>query len=437
MIRIYVPQITERLRYIFHYVFDERWGMPYDLTDNKEAFRHDPHPRKIIYAPQNENGTFYLQALPLLFQTDIKKQNLSLTWQQDMPLCFQTDDKTSLLPFDVFAACFYFLSRYEEYLTPDYDAHGRYPAENSFAFQNKLMHLAIVDRWIDSLAAVLKSHFADLTFKQKPFTFIPTYDIDVAYAYQNKGCWLTLAGYAKHLLKVEFQHIKERTAVLSGKQPDPYNNFDYLEALHAKYALHPYYFVLFAARSRFDKNADINNENFISLINKLKENANIGLHASYASSFDKKELLRKEKQSLEKAINTSITASRQHYLRVRLPDTYDNLQANHILHDYSMGYVSLAGFRAGTCHSFLFFDLQKNTSTSLRIHPLLFMENAFTQRNDTHAESLWEYVKPYVDEVKKHKGELITLFHNQSFAQDKQYTPIKTLYETLIHYVLS
>ncbi len=65
------------------------------------------------------------------------------------------------------------------------------------------------------------------------------------------------------------------------------------------------------------------------------------------------------------------------------------------------------------------------------------MENAFTQRNDTHAKSLWEYVKPYVDEVKKHKGELITLFHNQSFAQDKQHTPIKTLYETLIHYVLS
>jgi hypothetical protein len=47
MIRIYVPQITERLRYIFHYVFDERWGMPYDLTDDKEFFMHDPHPRKI------------------------------------------------------------------------------------------------------------------------------------------------------------------------------------------------------------------------------------------------------------------------------------------------------------------------------------------------------------------------------------------------------
>lgn len=437
MIRIYVPQITERLRYIFHYVFDERLGIDYALTNDMEAFDKDTRSKKIIYAPQCVEGTPFIQALPLLFETDIKEQNPYLSWQDDLPLCFQTDDKASLLPFDVFAACFYFLSRYEEYLTPDYDAHGRYPAENSFAFQNKLMHLAIVDRWIDSLAAVLKSHFADLTFKQQAFTFIPTYDIDVAYAYQNKGLCLTLAGYAKHMLKGEFQLIKERTAVLSGKQPDPYDNFDYLEALHAKYALHPYYFVLFAARSRFDKNTVINNKNFIALINRLKENANIGIHASYASSFDKKELLRKEKQSLEKAINTSITANRQHYLRVRLPDTYDNLQANHIMHDYSMGYVSLAGFRAGTCHSFLFFDPQKNASTSLRIHPLLFMENAFVPLNDTHADSLWEYLKPYVDEVKKHKGELITLFHNQSFARDKQHAHIKTLYETLIHYVLS
>ena len=158
MIRIYVPQLTERLSYIFRYVFDERLGIAYSLIDEWDNFNNNTTFPKIIYAPDYSREGFYMQAVSLLFETEIKEQNPCLSWQDELPLCFQTESIKSALPFDIFAACFYFLSRYEEYLSSDTDEHGRFKAENSFAYKNQILEIALVDRWIDYFGKILKQH---------------------------------------------------------------------------------------------------------------------------------------------------------------------------------------------------------------------------------------------------------------------------------------
>ena len=70
------------------------------------------------------------------------------------------------------------------------------------------------------------------------------------------------------------------------------------------------------------------------------------------------EILKKEKMRLENIINTPVTFSRQHFLRLSIPETYQNLIDLDIEEDYTMGYAKYAGFRASTCTPFYFFDLR-------------------------------------------------------------------------------
>ncbi|MDD4209690.1 MAG: polysaccharide deacetylase family protein [Bacteroidales bacterium] len=435
MIRIYVPKLSERTRYIFHYVFDERLGLSYSLTDDLHDFKAYPLSEKMVYAPQNINEGLYIQALPLLCETHISEQALYLSWIKDIPLCFQTDNPSSTIPFDIFAACFYFLSRYEEYLPNETDEHDRYKAENSFAFQHNLLQKALVDRWVNYFSHIIKQHFPDEKMKKNEFRFIPTYDIDLAFLYKNKGLCLTLAGMGKQLIKREWKAIKNRLDSIFGKTPDPYDTFDYLEKLHQQYNLQTLFFILFASRSRYDKNNFINNKKFIALIQRLEQHATIGIHASYASSFSHVELLQKEIRQLQAVVKNPIVSNRQHYIRLRLPETYDMLLKNNIKDDYSMGYVNHIGFRAGTCFPFYFFNLKDNKATSLRVHPFLFMENALLNACDTSVEALWEKVKPCIEEVKKYQGEMITLFHNASFGTESN-VDFKTFYERIINNIL-
>jgi hypothetical protein len=61
------------------------------------------------------------------------------------------------------------------------------------------------------------------------------------------------------------------------------------------------------------------------------------------------------------------------------------------------------------------------------------MENALLK------EDAWQVVDrlvPFIDEIKKHNGTLITLFHNQSFGDEGNEQKWKTAYEELLQKIL-
>ena len=80
-------------------------------------------------------------------------------------------------------------------------------------------------------------------------------------------------------------------------------------------------------------------------------------------------MIAEEKSWLEEITGETISASRQHYLKLKLPVTYQQLIKNGIEEDYTIGYHDAYGFRAGTCKPFLFFDVEKNETTKLRLFP--------------------------------------------------------------------
>src|SRR5204862_6117071 len=99
---------------------------------------------------------YWLQPHSLLFEKDIKQQLIK---------CFDTDGQKAFFKtegdfsFDIFAAVFYLLSCYEEYLPPEKDMYGRYADENSLAFNENFLHLPLINLWLEEFKASLKEKF--------------------------------------------------------------------------------------------------------------------------------------------------------------------------------------------------------------------------------------------------------------------------------------
>ncbi|MBO4739035.1 MAG: hypothetical protein J5606_05685 [Bacteroidales bacterium] len=429
MLLIFVPQQTNRLDYVFRHIFGERLGIVFRLCTNKIDFQ-EYKGMKIAYGMDFSDVPF-IEAKALLFEEDIHKQDLQIGEIQDNKVLFKNTTE-DFLGFDIFAACFYCLSRYEEYLCAETDYIGRFMPENSWAFVHNCLDKAMVDRWIVLLKEKLLSVFPSLEIKEPEFEYLPTYDIDIAYCYKHKGFLLSVAGLAKQFFRFDFQGIKKRIEVLLGKKQDPYDNFDYLENIHKKYNLQAVYFFLVAQqRSRYDKNTSIKNKDFQQIIANVAQQNQIGWHASF-QSFENSDLQQQEIDFLQKCTQKTISKNRFHYLHFCLPNSYNSLISNNIKEDYSMGYASVLGWRASTCSSFWFFDLKRNTQTTLRVYPLFCMGNQLSKIKKE--ELILNQLHKAIQEVKKHNGVFVSLFHQQSFSQN-EFHDWQTIYESMLKLV--
>ncbi len=88
---------------------------------------------------------------------------------------------------------------------------------------------------------MLLEKFPDLKFRNRTFQFLPTYDIDSAYAYKNKGFVRIAANFARDLINGRLSDMKERFRVIIGKQADPFDTFDFQFSLQREYDLQPLY----------------------------------------------------------------------------------------------------------------------------------------------------------------------------------------------------
>ena len=136
-----------------------------------------------------------------------------------------------------------------------------------------------------------------------------------------------------------------------------------------------------------------------------------GLHPSYAC-FSHPEFLIREKKRLEEILETEITANRFHFLRFRLPESYRLLEDCGFREDFSMGYSAFPGFRAGTALPFQWFDLERNRSSQLLIHPFSLMDSSAAFRGKTNASFL-EAAENLLKTGKELGFSVQAIFHNE------------------------
>ena len=212
---------------------------------------------------------------------------------------------------------------------------------------------------------------------------------------------------------------------------DPFDFYSLHKKLKEENDFKLIYFILCAYKSRFDVSLSPKSGKLKKLINYISEYAEIGIHPSYYSYNDFKkfweECLDLSAITIKKAIK-----SRQHFLRFKLPNTFENLSKAGIIEDYTMGYASQVGFRASICTPFDFYNLEKNIEARLKIFPFCVMDVTLADYLKLSNIEKREVIDELLNAVKNVNGTFINIWHDRTFSNLNQYEGMREIYIDLV-----
>lgn len=431
---IYSTNPSPRLDYVLKVFFEHLSSHTYTLTYDKNTYLRSTG-AKINYSKVSQDPD-ELWVIPetLLFQTSLQHFPVQANWVEGCPWLSFEEKNAGHLPADPLASSFYLLSRYEEYMPYAADQHGRFSAAQCLAKREGFLQMAVVQRWLNAVLETLQQKYPEFEPTQLPYHFAPTYDVDMPWAFCYRPWWKQWGGSLKDLLLGKKQRWEDRRRALKNSENDPFYTFEQLHRWHEKYELSPRFFLLMGDAAQYDTNPSPNLPAQQTLIRELAARYPLGIHPSFWSNIEP-ERLTMEKQRLEKITNQPITHSRQHFLKLHLPETYRRLIAAGIQADYSMGYADDTGFRAGTAVPFPWYDLERESCTNLMVHPFVAMDVTLQQYLGFSAEEAYSRIKDLHQEVKRVGGPFCLLWHNSSFYPEDGWAGWAEMYEQVLELV--
>ncbi len=429
---VLVPKISNRLRYAFDLLLNNQLGLQYDLTVDAERLLA-AEGLHLVYGKEPIQGQPFQKAVNLLFEYNIVEQEEKPFDYQGVKGIFPVYHPDSIMPFDVFAASFYLVTRYEEYLPQIRDKYGRFQAEYTCMHAMGMLQKPLVNIWANALGNILTGICPTLKLKKKSFKFVPTYDIDAAWAYRHKGLYRTIGAYARDIIARDYQEVKHRNDVLFHGARDPFDTYDLQFELQNTYKLRPIYFILCGDYDQNDKNISVRNDAFRNLIKQIGDYADVGIHPSFSSYLDSARL-QQEIERLSSVLNRELTKSRQHFLRMTMPRSYQKIIELDITDDYTMGFASQPGFRAGIADTYRFFDLENDVVTNLNIHPFTVMDGTLRDYLNLNVDESYRMITSLIDEVKAVNGTFIFLCHNETLGGEKRWKGWPEMYRNILEY---
>lgn len=427
MLLVYTHTVSPRLNYIFKQICTRILGIEVSFTTKIEDFiSHDS--LKMSYTRQQLGTEFFVKSHDILFEQGLSDIDLNMH-QWDSTKCFYYIGEKSVLPFDIFAASFYILSRYEEYLPQVKDKYGRFIATESLAYKEGFLHQPVVDIWAYKFKDVLQELFPDYKFPKKTYSIKPVIDVPAAFQYKYIGFLRGIGGIIRDVFQLKLGRLYTRFAVLFGLKHDPYDTYKYIINRQKNSEYKFLFFFLIGAYSTHDKGINANNKLFRALIKHVADYCYVGLKATYFA-IENVEILKKEKNQMESILNFSLDAVRNSYSKLNFPNSYRNQVDLEIKEDYTMGYPDHVGFRAGTCTPFLFYDLDYETQTPLLINNYHVMDYALLKHRSTLDKK--KVLNEIIAEIKKVNGQFVPVFHNYTFSQSVRWAGYKELFNLIL-----
>ncbi|GBU07835.1 hypothetical protein AwDysgo_11660 [Bacteroidales bacterium] len=411
---IFVSQNSPRLQFIAEHIFCSVLNGQVKITTDQTIFMEHPS-IAINYSHLTLNKGIHILPSPLLFEEDVHPmEDIEVAEWEELPCFFK--NKKGDVPFDIFAASFFLISRYEEYFPQKLDEHRRYRPEESLAFKHNFLEQALVDQWAYKLLELIKKCGYDTSiFKLRNYKIIHTYDIDQPYAYRNKGLVKNFYGGMRDLFSGNISSFFKRLTTILHLRKDPYfKAIQWIEDFHSSRKLPFYLFALHGPYEKMGRSTIYPLRCYYKYLKNLKY-AEIGLHPSYSASF-KKDKIDKEHKDLERRLSKKVSANRQHYLRMQIPSTYRQLNSLGFKEDFSLAYAKLPGFRASTALPFPFYDLIDNTCTKLIIRSTVVMDACLITHLGLSPEDALKKTHALLDTCKKTGGDFIMIWHNSNLA---------------------
>ncbi len=408
MLLIYTHKITPRFTYVMRQLCGTILDIEIDFTTRVEDFIKHKGP-KITYTRQPLQNEFFIKSNDILFEQGINDLDIKMEDWDGLPCFFGTDERSNI-PFDIFAASFFLLSRYEEYLPHVKDSLGRFPAKESLAHQNGFLQVPVIDLWAYRFKAILADRFPEIGSSKRKFTFTSIINVTTSHSFAHRGFARSLGGLLYDLGSFRLRRFFKRIMVGLKFRKDPFDNFMHLVEVHKKFPIKTMFFFQFAKYSTHDKNISPNNNSFRYLIKSIADYSVVALSASFNANTNQT-LLVEEKKRLSNLINRPVNYARLRYNKVNIPITYRSLIEAEFTDDYTMGYTHEIGFRAGTCTPFYFYDINMEVQQPLKVHPFAMHDYALVKFKSK--EQVFETMDPIYRQIQKVDGNLISVFSNE------------------------
>ncbi|MBP7239667.1 MAG: polysaccharide deacetylase family protein [Saprospiraceae bacterium] len=320
---------------------------------------------------------------------------------------------------DLFAGVFFMLTRWEESLGKHKDLHDRFPASEALVVKQAGYILRpIVDEYSFLLRTWLLAIGYSIPEQSSKYKIVLSCDVDIPYYWRSKPLWKNLGGrLLKHWNIISTVHdYKSFRSVKALNDKDPYDTYDYLMDLAEKGGNKMQFNFIGGGKTKYEGYYQIDEPHIKTLIKHIiSRGHHIGVHPSYDSYMDGL-MIRREKEAVASSTGISVVRSRQHYLRFSVPETWQKLSAAGIIEDSTLGYAAEPGFRCGTCKPFPVFEIHQREQLPLTERPLLIMDVSFRMYKNLSIEESIKLSEKIKEQVKKHNGELVVLWHNSNLS---------------------
>ena len=428
---------SPRLLYILNEILLKRLQITYTVTDNYDYFMRS-HMPKINYSSSYIPDCVNIPAHTLLYQENIPKIEIEVTPNEkfeftffNIPFDFSkfVEAPKQQIPFDIFSASFYLLSRYEEYIAPKFDTHQRFKAKESLAYKHHFLQLPLVDIWAMELGNIIQKQYPEINYTLSEYHEIHSFDIDFAYKYKGLS---KFRFYKKALGNVLRFNFTELIKMFDQSLTDEYDTYDFIfQELEKQKASSIFFFLVAEKTGQHDKNLLPTSPDYQQLIKHINSKFPIGVHPSYHASAINS-TLQNETNVLSKISNQPIENSRFHFLKFKLPNSYNYLIETNILYDYTMAYANKIGFRASSCKGFNFYNLAENKATLLNVFSPCVMDVTLKNFEAYTPNEAIITIEKMKQAVKNVNGTFISIWHNSNLSNSAEWKDWKAVWLKMI-----
>lgn len=245
----------------------------------------------------------------------------------------------------------------------------------------------------------------------KPYAVCLTHDVD-----RVKKQWYHYVVYSRKGINIQLKSFYNKR-----KGKEPYNNFKRIAELEMQYGAKSTFFFLNESHREFSADFmgryEITDPVIVEAVQWLDaQGFEIGLHGSFYS-YKNEELLKREKEILEKIVGHSVVSVRQHFLN------FDQMTWK-IQKNIGLCYDSTMGKRKSVCRDFAAFPYY--TKEGILEMPITVMDTI-----PLKSERNLNTVLYACDEIAQKGGLIVLNFHQCHFIDD-EYPYVVRLYEKLL-----
>jgi hypothetical protein len=412
-ILVFTNKHNSRKQYTFKQICNRILGFQVQFTTKIEEFISFEGV-KFSYAKKPLGQELFVEASGLLDEEGFGDFEIKVDQWESIP-CFFRVSRESSIPFDIFSASFYLLSRYEEYLPFVKNKSGGFPVEESTAFKNNFLQRPVVDLWAYEFLKILQNKYPSITLPPTKFDIQLQIAVHEAFAFRYKGFLRQLVGFFKQIFSGDLPNAWLRLKTQLRLIHDPLNVYDQVVQFAKEHQLKVKMFFQLSDFSKDNRNINHHKSHYQRLIKSMGDYFKTGLLPGKTAIFNT-EYLQKEKNRWKEIANQEAEYVLIKKYPLSFPESYINFEKAMIKEDYSMGYTEELGFRAGTCTPFLFYNLNAEEVTPLKLVPFVLHGSILATKSKQDINIKLAKIK---SDLKKVNGIFSLNLENKDFTSER------------------